>query len=81
LAGALLRLMVIALSRDGVASGAGLAKWASQPLVPPRRAASQACARLLHIRCGPLGAARLDRRGLPVRSCRPPAIPAPGAVF
>jgi len=73
--------MVIALSRDGVASGAGLAKWASQPLVPPRRAAS--CAALSSSTSVPALPVQptLARRGLPVRSCRPPAIPAPGAVF
>jgi len=48
LAGALLRLMVIAPSRDGVASGAGLAGWASQPSSPAAACRKLRCAQLLH---------------------------------
>jgi len=72
-AGALLRLMVIALLRDGVASGARLAGWASQPSSPAAACRKPRLRLAPPLCCGPLGAARLDRRGLPVRSCRPPA--------
>jgi len=81
LAGALLRLMVIALARDGVASGARLAGWASLPCSPAAGAAS--CASLssstsvpaLWVQPASIGG---DCRSAPAAH---PAIPAPGAVF
>jgi len=78
LAGALLRLMGITRSRDGVASGAGLAGWASQPSSPAAASRKPRLRFAPPLRSGPLGAARLARRGLPVRSCRPPRHSGPG---
>jgi hypothetical protein len=81
LAGALLRLMDIALSRDGVASGAGLAGWASLPSSPAAAYRKLRFAQLLHfvaalwVQPASLGG---DCRSAPTAH---PRHSGPGAVF
>jgi len=76
-AGALLRLMDIALARDGVASDAFWRGGRRSPLVPPRRAASRA-SRSSSSLLRPFGCSPPRSAGLPVRSCRPPRHSGPG---
>ena len=81
LAGALLRLMDIAPSRDGVASGAGLARVGVAALSPPAACRKLRFAWLLHfvpaLRVQPASIGG-DCRSAPAAH---PAIPAPGAVL
>jgi len=67
--------------RDGVcASGVDLAGERRCPLGPSRQAATWAALRP-STALQPVGCSLPVPTGLPVRSCRSPAIPAPGAVF